>query len=95
MTERDVDVDDTQVRPASETAPAPGTAETAAPSPAPSEPVAAPALDPAAATPDLDASAAGESSGGTADERPELFVAGAFAGGLALAMLLKWLGPDE
>ena len=26
-------------------------------------------------------------------ERPEAFVAAAFAGGFALAMLLKWLGP--
>jgi hypothetical protein len=28
-------------------------------------------------------------------ERPELYVAGAFAGGLALAMLLRALGPSE
>ena len=28
-------------------------------------------------------------------ERPELFVGAAFAGGLVLAGLLRWLGRDE
>ena len=31
----------------------------------------------------------------TLDERPELLVAGAFAGGLVLAMLLRALGPSK
>ncbi len=31
----------------------------------------------------------------TFDERPELLVAGAFAGGLVLAMLLRALGPSQ
>ena len=29
------------------------------------------------------------------DERPELYVGAAFAGGLLLAFLLKRLGPDD
>jgi hypothetical protein len=28
-------------------------------------------------------------------ERPELFVAASFVGGLGLALVLRWLGPDD
>ena len=35
----------------------------------------------------------GSSGGDPFEERPELFVGAAFAGGLALAILLKRLGP--
>lgn len=48
----------------------------------------APALDAAAATPDRPEPA----SSSPADERPELLVAGAFAGGLLLAVVLRRLG---
>jgi hypothetical protein len=44
-----------------------------------------PALDPAAAGPDPGA----ESDSGGGDERPEILVAGAFLGGLVVALVLK------
>jgi hypothetical protein len=47
----------------------------------------APALDPSAATDDGPPSVKGDPEG--AAERPEIFVAGAFLGGLAAAFLLK------
>ena len=54
----------------------------------------APPLDPSATTPDRDEPAedsAGpvQAASGMADERPELLVAGAFVGGLAVAFILK------
>jgi hypothetical protein len=33
--------------------------------------------------------------GQSAPERPEVLVGAAFAGGLALALVLRWLGPDR
>ena len=47
----------------------------------------APALDPSAATDDRPPSVESDPDG--AGERPEIFVAGAFLGGLAAAFLLK------
>lgn len=52
----------------------------------------APAVDRTAATPDRsDPKAAVE---GVAEERPEVLVAGAFAGGLVLALVLKKVASD-
>jgi hypothetical protein len=31
----------------------------------------------------------------TSDERPEIAAAGAFAGGVALALFIRWLGRDR
>jgi hypothetical protein len=51
---------------------------------------AAPAVDGSA--PSIDTAAGGSALAATADERPELVVGAAFAGGFALALLLKRLG---
>ena len=37
----------------------------------------------------------GNGRGQTPSERPEVLVGAAFAGGLALALVLRWLGPDD
>jgi hypothetical protein len=50
---------------------------------------AAPAIDGSA--PAIDAAAGGSALASVTDERPELLVGAAFAGGLALAILLKRL----
>lgn len=47
----------------------------------------APALDPSATTPGPPPAAEGDPAGG--NERPEIFVAGAFLGGLVAALVLK------
>ncbi|HET9105244.1 MAG TPA: hypothetical protein VFN55_17975 [Solirubrobacteraceae bacterium] len=82
------------VEPDSDAAIAGATPVTAAPAPEPVVPSAepaAPAWTPPA--PPLDSSASDSSSSGAAavQDRPELAVAGAFAGGLVLAMILKRL----
>jgi hypothetical protein len=53
--------------------------------------MAAPAGSPPAGTSPLGAQ---QSDDDPFAERPELFVGGAFVGGLVLAMLLKRLGPE-
>lgn len=52
----------------------------------------APALDESAATPDRPAGE--EPRGGESGERPEILVAGAFAAGLAAALILKRVAGD-
>jgi hypothetical protein len=97
MSERGYSSDDTQVSEAeapelSESAGAQAVAEGASeavdPPPASTEVGApAPPLDESAATPDRSGPAGAVS--GVAADRPELLVAGAFVGGLVLALLLK------
>jgi hypothetical protein len=43
----------------------------------------------------LDAQHAASEQASPLDERPELLVGAAFAGGFVLAQLLKFLGPDD
>lgn len=105
MTERgDNPDDDTRVRAAEADAPevsesagaqavAEGASEAVDPPPAAAGVEApAPPLDESAATPDRSDPA--QAVAGAADERPELFVAGAFVGGFALALLLKRVAGD-
>lgn len=99
MTERPDTPDDTQVRPAEAEAPevseaagaqavAEGASEAVDPPPASAGvETPAPPLDESATTPDR--SDPTQAVAGVAEERPELLVAGAFVGGLALALLLK------
>jgi hypothetical protein len=51
-------------------------------------------VDPAGQSP-IEAQRRGEESQDPYSERPHLFVAGAFAGGLALAQILKRMGGDD
>jgi hypothetical protein len=101
MTERGDSSDDTQVKPAEAEAPeisesagaqavAEGASEAVDPPPAAAP---APALDESAATPDR--SDPVQAAAGVAEERPELLVAGAFVGGLALALVLKKVGSSD
>lgn len=109
MTERGDTPDDTQVRTTeAETAAgqapevtqsegaqavAEGATEAVDPAPAPGAvPEPAPVLDESAATPDKQGPA--EAVTDAADDRPELFVAGAFLGGLALALILRRVAGD-
>jgi hypothetical protein len=63
-----------------------------APAAATADPQAAPALDASATTPDRSSSGSSQSS---SDGPPaHLLVGGAFAGGLALAIVLRMLGDD-